>query len=174
MNQIVFLRGINVSGQKRFLKSEQQELLDYLGFKNSQVYLHTGNWLIESNQSPTEVSQKIRNALIKKMGWEVPVLIVSASNLKVIFNDCPFSEVLKKKSYFILLSEIPSEENIKKAQRIQYPNETIKIQGPCIYYFATHGYGKSKFSINTFEKILEVNATSRNYSTISKMLSLVS
>ena len=163
-----------MGGHKKFLKSEQEAILDQLGFKNSTVYLHTGNWIFESMQHPEAISKSIKMAIKKAMGWEVPVLVIEATTLQQIVASCPFSEAVKEKSYFILLSKIPTEANLLKAQAIQYPNERIIIQDSCIYYHASQGYGKAKFKMNTFEKILEVEATSRNYNSIFKILEIIS
>lgn len=171
---IALLRGINVGGHKKFPKAEQVAILKQLGFKNPKVYLHTGNWVFETSGEEQNLALKISKAITEKYGWEVPVLIKTPSEIERILQNCPFSEEKKVKSYFVILSEKPSDSLIEEASSIQYPNEEIIILDNCIYFYAAMGYGRTKFNMNTFEKKLNVQATSRNYNTITKIIALAS
>jgi|TARA_R100000479_G_scaffold28896_2_gene11455 uncharacterized protein (DUF1697 family) len=169
---IALLRGINVGGHKKFTKAQQLEVLSSLGYENTNVYLHTGNWFFETSENKEEITQNISKAIQIKFGWELPILVLTPSEIEKIFQNCPFSEEKKVKSYFILLSEKPNENLIKEVSFIQYPNEEIIITANCIYFYASKGYGRTKFNMNTFEKKLNVRATSRNYRTMTKLLEL--
>lgn len=171
---IALLRGINVGGHKKFLKVDQLNVLTSLNFKNPSVYLHTGNWLFESKEPKNTLTQKISKVITINCGWEVPVLVVSLSEIKTILKNCPFTEEKMRQSYFIMLSKKPIKELVTKANKITYSNEEIVIKDKCLYYFSSHGYGNTKFSMNTFEKILQVSATSRNYKTMQKLVDLSS
>ncbi len=87
-----FLRGINVGGHKKFLKADQLKMAKQLGLKDPQLYLHTGNWVFSSEDSTAIISEKISVAIEKEYGWDVPVLVLKASEVERIFNKCPFSE----------------------------------------------------------------------------------
>ena len=94
------------------------------------------------------------------------------NDLKTTFDNCPFPEEKKVNSYFIMLSEIPKKELVKIAIQKTHPNEEFQIIGDCIYFYCVNGYGKAKFNLSNFERKLKVNATSRNYKTMVKLLSL--
>ncbi|RFN58849.1 DUF1697 domain-containing protein [Marixanthomonas ophiurae] len=171
---IALLRGINVGRHKKFTKAQQLDMLSDLGYKNTNVYLHTGNWIFEASEKKEKITQKISEAIQTKFGWELPIQVLTPSEIETIFTACPFSEEKKIKSYFVILSEKPSDSLIKEANSIQYPNEEIIILDNCIYFYAAKGYGRTKFNMNTFEKKLNVQATSRNYNTITKIIALAS
>jgi len=171
---IALLRGINVGGHKKFLKAEQVAMLKQLGFKKPKVYLHTGNWIFEASENKEEIIQNISEAIQTKFGWELPIIVLTPSEIERILQNCPFSEEKKTKSYFVILSEKPSDSLIEEASSIQYPNEEIIILDNCIYFYAAMGYGRTKFNMNTFEKKLNVQVTSRNYNTITKIIALAS
>lgn len=71
-NMVALLRGINVGGHKKFPKADQIEMLNKLGFKDCEVYLHTGNWVFSLpensalEKSATEVSKEIETAIPQK------------------------------------------------------------------------------------------------------------
>ncbi len=169
---IALLRGINVGGHKKFTKAQQLEMLSSLGYENTNVYLHTGNWFFETSENKEEITQNISEAIQIKFGWELPILVLTPSEIENILENCPFSEEKKVKSYFVILSEKPSDRLLKEVSSIQYPNEEIIIIDNCIYFYASKGYGRTKFNMNTFEKKLNVKATSRNYRTMTKLLEL--
>jgi uncharacterized protein (DUF1697 family) len=170
---IALVRGINVGGHKKFPKVDQLKMAEQLGFKNSQLYLHTGNWVFSSEDDAGAVSKKISEAILEKYGWEVPVLVLEASELKHIFEGCPFSEAIIEKSYFTLLEEKPASERIGELKKYSYPNEEYHITETCIYSYPALGAGKAKMTNNFFENKLKVTATSRNYRTMAKLVSMI-
>ncbi|QIE59441.1 DUF1697 domain-containing protein [Rasiella rasia] len=169
---IALLRGINVGGHKKFLKSEQLEMLAQMGFANAQVYLHTGNWIFSTSTSAQDVSATIVRAIQKKFGWEVPVLVFTTSEIEDIFNNCPFSEDVREKSYFTLLAEVPRKESIDRLQTLSYTGEEFHVTKTCVYFYPEEGAGKAKLNNNIFENKLKVVATSRNYKTMAKLIEI--
>ena len=171
--KIAFLRGINVGGHKKFSKTDQLEMAKQLGFLDAELYLHTGNWVFSSEAEADSISKKISAAIQKQYGWEVPVLVLKASELQDIFKGCPFSEEIKEHSYFTMLEEKPKAEHIQTLQTFSYPNEEYYFTDSCIYLYPALGAGKAKMSNNFFEDKLKVTATSRNYRTMAKLISIV-
>lgn len=169
---VALLRGINVGGHKKFPKANQLDMLIAMGFKNPQVYIHTGNWVFESTKSGIDLKILIENTITKKYGWEVPVIVISAKQFKTIFDNCPFDFEVKEQSYFTLLATAPSAERITALKAIQHENEAFKITPNCIYIFYNNGAGKAKLTNNMIEKKLNVSATSRNYKTMLKITTL--
>jgi uncharacterized protein (DUF1697 family) len=159
---IVLLKGINVGGHKKVPMIELRELLTKSGFQNVKTYIQSGNVIIETSKKN---SQKID---------EVSVLAKTRKELERIFNDSPFSEEEKKKSYFIMLQDMPNSDLVKVASGKVYEEEQYQIINDCIYYYSAKGFGQSKFNANYFERKLNTFATARNYNTMVKLLSLSS
>lgn len=163
---IVFLRGINVGGHKKFPKANQIQLLIVLGLKNPEVYLHTGNWLFQAEESKEVLEQKLLNAMEEMQGWQVPILLKKDEEIKEILSSCPFPKEEKEKSYFMLLFETPSEEKVKTTEAISFEGEQFAITNQCVYLYSSVGYGNSKLNNNFFESKLKVSATARNFNTM--------
>ncbi|MDW5287977.1 DUF1697 domain-containing protein [Formosa sp. PL04] len=172
---IALLRGINVSGQKKVPMADLRELMANLGFENVKTYIQSGNVVfqsLEENQSVLE--SKISEAILNVFGFEVPVLVKSESEFQLIFDSCPFSEVQKETSYFTLLRDIPNQGLVESVSEESYKDEIFVISDSCVYFHSEHGYGKAKCNTNFFERKLKVSATTRNFKTMQKLLSLCS
>lgn len=172
---IVLLRGINVGGHKKVPMAELRELLSKSGFENVRTYIQSGNVILQSSLSDMkEIERSIQNAIIDHFGFEVPVIAKTRHDLEVIFDSCPFSDEKKENSYFIMLSVIPKKDLVDEVTKITFKGEEFVIIKDCLYFHSSIGYGNSKFNMNSFEKKLNVKATSRNYKTMVKLLSLSS
>lgn len=166
---IALLRGINVGGHKKILMADLKALFQSLGFIDVLTYIQSGNVVFSSEQETS--AEVILNAIQASYGWEVPVLLKKASEIERILNDCPFPKEKKEKSYFVLLFETPSAENLEITLSYQYPNEEYVVTPECVYYYCSLGFGNAKMG-NIFEKKLKVQTTARNYRTMAKLIAL--
>jgi len=170
---IAFLRGINVGGHRRLPMQELRNLLESLNYKEVKTYIQSGNAVFNvSNKKHNKIEQEIKDAILKRFEYDVPVLVKTPSEIKSILSNCPFSEEKKINSHFILLHTQPLEEEINMFKIINYPNEEIFLKSKCVYLFCNKGYHKAKCNNNFIEKKLKVSATARNYRTISKILEI--
>lgn len=170
---IALLRGINVGGHKKVPMAELRELLTKSGLDNVRTYIQSGNVIFQSSDNNIKVLEtEIRKSILNYFGFDVSVMVRTREQLNTIFDDCPFSEEKKVNSYFAILSEIPNKDLVKEAYEKTYENEEYKILDNCLYFYCVNGYGNAKFSMNYFEKKLEVAATSRNYKTMVKLLAM--
>lgn len=169
------LRGINVSGQKKVPMAILRELMTDLGFEQVQTYIQSGNVVFKSVESShTEIESKISESILKTFGFEVPILVKESSELKTIFNENPFVEGQREASYFTLLHDIPNTDLVEAVKQESYEGETFIVTEDCVYFYSDTGYGKAKCNNNFFERKLKVSATTRNFKTMQKLLSLCS
>jgi uncharacterized protein (DUF1697 family) len=170
---LALLRGINVSGQKKIPMAELRELLSKSRFENVQTYIQSGNVVFQSSEkNKTILVHAIQQAIENHFGFDVPVLVKTSQEIRHILDNCPFSEKEKMTSYFTLLHNQPQQSFIETTSKESYQNETFHIHGTCVYFYCSTGYGKAKCNNNFFERKLKVAATTRNYKTMIKLLSL--
>ncbi|WP_033960011.1 DUF1697 domain-containing protein [Psychroserpens jangbogonensis] len=170
---IILLRGINVGGHKKTPMAELRELLSKSGFENVTTYIQSGNIVLQSSENNiSKIENTIQQLIQSHFGFEVPVIAKTRKELEVIFDTCPFTGEKKENSYFVMLSEIPKTELVKAVTDIAFENEEFVIIKDCIYFHSSVGYGRTKFNMNSFEKKLNVKATSRNYKTTVKLLAM--
>lgn len=168
---IALLRGINVSGQKKILMSDLKVLFEKLGYQRVQTYIQSGN-VVFSAEAQKNIAENISDSIKRQYGWEAPVLAKKVSEIEKILTSCPFSEVKKQKAYFTLLHQPSTHELISKVNKENYPDEEFVITSNCVYFFSEMGYGRAKCNNNFFERKLNVTATTRNYKTMIKLISL--
>lgn len=172
---IALLRGINVGGKNKILMAELGEALEAVGLLQVKTYIQSGNIIFASKEkSCSQLEFQIKEAIQSHFNLDVPVLVRTKSGLLQVFNDCPFSEDKKQKSYFSMLYDVPNENLINEVSKIKYENEEIVLTPNCVYFYSAIGYGKTKYNNNFFERKLKVTATARNYKTMVKLLDLAS
>lgn len=167
---IALLRGINVGGHKKIKMADLKALFESLGFTEVTTHIQSGNVVFSSELEVA--SEMISEAINDAYGWEVPVLIKTPAEIKQILKQCPFPKEKKEESYFMLLFDSPSEENIEIVRTYDYPNEEYVITPECAYLYCSTGYHKSKMG-GILDKKLKVQTTTRNYRTMARLLEIV-
>ena len=172
---VALLRGINVSGQKQIKMPELKSLFENIGFQNVATYIQSGNVTFSAKEkSNKKLEDKISSAIKSKLGFDVPVIVVTPEEIEYVIQNNPFFKKKKESErlYFTFLSENPLAENIKKLHAVDYSPEEYIIDGRYIYLFAPNGYGKAKLNNNFIENKLKVFGTTRNWKTVNKLLEL--
>lgn len=166
---IILLRGINVSGKNKIPMADLRALLNDLNFKNIQTYIQSGNIILESDESKSTVCKKIKDAILQRFDYDVPVIARTISEWKKAIDSYPFSVENEKIVAFAFLNEVPKETTIeiKKIGEDKY-----KIDDDVVFLYCPSGFGKTKLTNNSIEKKLKVTATTRNLRTTLKLLEL--
>jgi uncharacterized protein (DUF1697 family) len=170
---IALLRGINVSGKKIIKMAHLKELMIAEGFQEVQTYIQSGNIVFEATPSSTkEVALSISGLIKRAFDFEVPVLVLTTSQLESIIIQNPLDVDKQVAGYFTLLHDEPSHELIKELAPLSNEKEEFVITSNCVYFYSAAGYGNAKFNNNFFEKKLKVTATTRNYKSMLKLLDM--
>jgi uncharacterized protein (DUF1697 family) len=174
---ISLLRGINVSGQKMIKMPELKGLYEELGFNNVTTYIQSGNiiFMIDLDDSGKELSNKIGEAIRQRFGFIVSVIIRTVDELQLVIKSNPFNGPDAKaadKTYVTFLEEKPQSSDIEKINHFDFlPDRFIIIERE-VYLSCASGYGTTRLSNTFFENKLKVRATTRNWKTINKLLTL--
>lgn len=68
------------------------------------TYIQSGN-VVFSSSKKDGLAIKISEGIKLKYGWDVPVLIRTASEIESVLSNCPFSEENKENSYLTSFNE---------------------------------------------------------------------
>jgi len=106
---ISLLRGINVGGKRKILMADLKEIYADLGFLNCISYIQSGNVIFEyQEQSNRELANKIQEAISKKYGFDVPVIVRTSDEWKQSIKANPFADNCDVASlHLTFLSEVP-------------------------------------------------------------------
>lgn len=172
---IAILRGINVSGKNTIKMEMLKYICEDIGFKDVKTYIQSGNIVFKSKADKLlHLTEQLTNAIQKKMGLKVPVIILTRSELEGIMQNNPFVQQPNKEHSFIhltFLAEIPQQENIDKINTVVTSDEYI-IKQQVVYLYCPNGYGNTKLNNTFFEKKLNVTATTRNLKTANQLLTM--
>ena len=172
-NFIALLRGINVSGQKQIKMADLKTSFEVLGSSNVQTYIQSGNVVFSYNNSQTKNLEKlIEKKILEDYGFQVPTIVLKSEEWNTIMHSNPFlkeSGNKTEKLYLTILSEEPSDENLKQLHRDEFAPDAFVIDGKNIYLYLPNGYGRTKLNNNYFENKLKVTATTRNWKTVKKL-----
>jgi len=85
---------------------------------------------------------------------------------------CPFDQdslALNEKIYVTFLSSTPKREYLAKLKSVSDETDELVVSGKMIYLLTRRGYSSTLFGNNFLEKMLHVDATTRNMNTLKKI-----
>ena len=165
----MLLRGINVSGKNKLPMQDLREMLNAMNYQNVQTYIQSGNIILETEKERRSVEKEIKEAIQHQFGYEVPVIAKTVEDVKRAIQDNPYPIENEKIVAVVFLSDVSTRINleINKAD-----DDEFTILNDVVYLYCPNGFGRSKLTINVFEKKLGVIATSRNWKTTNKLVEL--
>jgi hypothetical protein len=173
---LALLRGINVSGHNMIKMDTLKNLLENAGFQNVRTYIQTGNVFIDSEEDQAaSVGFKIKQEIFKVLGLDVPVVMISKSDLQACFINNSFvmeKECDFKKLYVAFVSKELQGSAINDLKISQFKPDEAQIDGNRIYIKYAIGAGNTRLDQKYIEKKLNVIATIRNWNTVINLLAL--
>jgi uncharacterized protein (DUF1697 family) len=173
---LALLRGINVSGHNMIKMDALKKMLDSMGFQNVETYIQSGNVFLESEEeNAASLGFKIKQEIAKVFGYDVPVIMISKSNLELCFKNNPFlkeKECDAKKLYVAFISKELSPLAINDLKISNFKPDEAAIDSNRIYIKYAIGAGKTNLDQKYIEKKLNVVATIRNWNTVTKLLEM--
>jgi uncharacterized protein (DUF1697 family) len=173
---LALLRGINVSGHNMIKMDTLKNLLENAGFQNVRTYIQTGNVFIDSEEDQAaSVGFKIKQEIFKVLGLDVPVVMISKSDLQACFTNNSFAmekECDFKKLYVAFVSKELQGSAINDLKISQFKPDEAQIDGNRIYIKYAVGAGNTRLDQKYIEKKLNVIATIRNWNTVINLLAL--
>ncbi|MEE6188017.1 DUF1697 domain-containing protein [Niabella digestorum] len=171
------LRGINVSGKRIIKMDALKQLYEKLKFKNVHTYVQSGNVIFSANKEDTkQLAQKISVQIEKEFGFDVPVIVLTSTNLKAIIDHNLLAKDKSKNAEFLhvtFLGDVPETFDKDAILKVKHPTEAIEITSSAVYLYCPNGYGKTKLNNTFLEKKLKVPATTRNWKTVNELLKLL-
>lgn len=151
---IVLLRGINVGGKNKLPMVELRTLLSNNAYKDVTSYIQSGNILVVTDKSPTEINEHINTLLKQEFNYDIPVVSLSTDELITCFTQNPFLAIEKdlKKIHVTFLKDYPDKNLVANIDMNTSLNDSFSIVGKIIYLYTPGGYGKTKLTNGVFEK----------------------
>lgn len=170
---VAFLRSVNVAGHGRLSMSALREIAAELGLRDVQTYVQSGN-LIFRAPAGLDVGPRLEAALADA-GLPTRVLVRAAAELDAIATGNPFLPEVEDfvQLHVVFLADAPDAAHIAQLDPQRSPADTFVVQGREVYVHYPHGAGRSKLTLDYFERRLKTRGTARNWNTVTKVRALL-
>jgi uncharacterized protein (DUF1697 family) len=171
---VALLRGINVGGKNKIAMSELRSSLSSLGLQDVATYIQSGNVVFRSPDRADDLAGDIEQRIAGDFGVSVTVLLRTASDLQAVGRSNPFLKggADHSKLHVVFLSDRPAANAVAGLDPERSPPDQFSLLGREIYLHLPNGSGRSKLTIDYFERRLGVAATARNWNTLIKLIAL--
>ena len=172
---VAFLRGINVGGNNLIKMEELRRALAALRFKNVRTFIASGNVIFESGETKRELlAAQIERKVRKSFGHEISVVLQTIDDLKRILKVDAFKKVKPGKDTMLFVVLLASEPPRKPKLPLRNKNGSLELLAIkhraafIVCYRKPNGF--FEFPNNYFEKEFGVIATTRNWSTLNRIV----
>ncbi len=153
---VAFLRGINVGGHSAS-KEQLRAAFERLGFEGVSTFRASGNVLFNAGSGQPS-SEAIERELALEMGYDVPVFLRSATQVRAVAAFEPFSRAQLSASTGKLqvsfLSKRPAKADRAKALKLATEDDPLAFEGSEIYWLPKGMMRDSGLDLKRLELLL--------------------
>jgi uncharacterized protein (DUF1697 family) len=171
---VALIRGINVGGKNKLPMATLKKTVESLGFEDVVTYVQSGNVVLGAPAAKAEkLAKDIEKAIEKTSGLDVTVVVRTPAELAKIAGGNPFPPKTEtSRLYVVFLDRKPAAKAVAKLDPERSPPDEFSVRGREIYLHLPSGAGRTKLTIDYFERQLGVRATNRNWNTVTKLAEL--
>jgi uncharacterized protein (DUF1697 family) len=172
---VAFLRGVNNVGMaRRVAMADLRSWFEGLGFRDVRTLLNSGNVVFSVPASRQGVLARLEKTLASKLGFECPVIVLSASEVVAAVKRNPLSRVTTNPSRLlvVVLREPSDRRRLQPLLRKRWAPEVLAVGSRVAYLWCAGGVGKSPLWPKV-DRALERSGTARNLRTMTKLMALV-
>ena len=174
---VAFLRGINVGGNKLIKMADLREVFERSRFKNVRTYIQSGNVIFEAKETDLGALAAVLERKIQEaFGHEVKVLVQTVAELADIVSRNPFEKIESNDEVRMVVTFISAAPAGKLQLPLVFPKEKVEIlalEKRALFVLCRRKQnGQFEFPNALIEKELGVSATTRNPTTVRKILEL--
>jgi uncharacterized protein (DUF1697 family) len=172
---VAFLRAINVAGHTIVGMSDLRDAFEAVGCRDVRTYIQSGNVIFESpEEDSAAMFHKIRVKLRDLFGSEPGILFRTVRDLEGIVRAAPFKDFHTEPGIKLYVAFLVEKTRTKPRFPLVAPKEALEAVGmKSLEVFIVSRRKKNGFygfPNNFIEKELGVSATSRNWSTLTKLV----
>lgn len=174
---VAFLRGINVGGNKLIKMEALADVFKSSGFRNVRTYIASGNVVFETRSSDRRaIAKKIERSLTTAFGHDIAVVVFTLDEIATLVKQNPFKQVENESDVILFVTLLA--EGVRKKLPIGSKTENLEVVA--LRDRAAFIVGRRKrtgwfgFPNNFIEKEFGVAATTRNWTSLKKLVAFAS
>jgi uncharacterized protein (DUF1697 family) len=169
-----FLRGINVGGHKVVSMADLSRAFESLGLSAVKTHIQSGNVVFETARSSrAALVKQIGGALNDLIGSDVALFLRNTAELEALAARDPFEGANAEpedRLYVTFLPAPPRHVPALPHWSASKDVEIIEVRGADVFSIGHNSNGRYGFPNAVVEKLFAVQATTRNWRTIVKLL----
>ena len=171
---VVLLRGVNVGGANRLAMADLRDVVTNLGHTEVSTYIQSGNVVLNSDRKDrAAMADEVCAGIKSTSGLSVLAVLRTPKELRASLAANPFEEVPGgARSLITYFSAAPTAADIATLEPDRFLPDRFVVIGGELYGSYPNGSGRSKMTLDYFEKRLHVHGTSRNLNTVAKLIEL--
>lgn len=149
---VAFLRGMNL-GNRRITNAELRDRVAELGFSEVSTFRASGNVIFEAGEEGDEeaIAVRLETGLAEALGYEVPVFLRSADDVRAIASAEPFApdvvSASRGKLQVALLRRPPTAAASRRALDLESDEDRLAIRGRQLYWLPSGGISESELDL---------------------------
>lgn len=155
--------------------ADLRALLSSLGLEDVVTYIQSGNVVFRSTvDDETAVAAKIEREIAGAFDVSPSVLLRTPGELETIVASNPYltRKAELSKLHVVFLERAPARSAAAALDPERSPPDEFTLRGREIFLHLPNGAGRSKLTLDYFERALEVRGTQRNWNTLLKLIAL--
>jgi uncharacterized protein (DUF1697 family) len=169
---VVLLRAANLGARNKVPMAELRRLVEEVGCTEVRTYVQSGNVVVRTSLSAEALRDGVRRAIRAEFGHDLAVVVRTAAQLRKVVDRNPFDARDPSKLLVAFLSGRPPAARVRDLLARDFGRDEARVAGTEVYGHYPGGYGRTKLSNAAIERILGVQATSRNWRTVTALLEL--
>jgi uncharacterized protein (DUF1697 family) len=172
---VALLRGVNVGGRNTVPMAELRSALSALGLEDVETYIQSGNVVFRGPAGGTEnLAAAVEQRIADTFDVKARVVLRAREELTAVAERNPFLKhgADLAKLHIVFLEREPAASGVAELDPGRSPPDEFSVSGREIYLHLPNGMGRSKLTIDYFERRLGVAATARNWKTLLKLIEL--
>ena len=147
--------------------SDLASMFEDAGCNNVQTYIQSGNVVFVADKKvASQISTTILKSIVRKFGFEVPIVTRSADEIKRVVNNNPFLPASDEGILHVaFLADVPKVAPAKSLDANRSLPDEFRLIDCEIYLRCPNGFGRTKLTNAYFDSKLETTTTIRNWRT---------
>jgi uncharacterized protein (DUF1697 family) len=168
----IFLRGINVGGNKPIKMAELRETAETLGLTGVRTMLQSGNLLASADETdPAALSGRLEAAIESRWSFHTDAIVRTLAQVRDSVDCNPFADrdgIDPRRLLVMFLVEAPAVAVSTDVDGVE--TEEMVLDGRELYLHYPDGMGRSKVTGARLERALGVRGTARNLNTLARLI----
>jgi uncharacterized protein (DUF1697 family) len=156
-SHVAFLRGMNLGG-RRITNDDLRAEFEVLGFADVACFRASGNVIFSAKGSETKLTDQIEAGLGEALGYEVPVFLRSAAELRALAAHEAFDGAAVKASKGKLQVALLPRKPVAKARKAALAEATdedrLAVEGRELYWLPSGGVSETDLDLKAVEAAL--------------------